>query len=376
MEDLINVENPQGEVNPQEGNELDAQLQQQQQADPQLEQLAAPYQGEHVETNDQAPHNEPNMPADDRVQGSQLGSIEKFDPQKEGSDIEAWCAGVDTAKATFGWSDTQTATAAMSRLTGSAAQWLLNESGEGNDYTNWTDAPAADAEANPPRLNLRPALLVRFKIQLTYQNAATLMSDLHQKSGETVSTYYDRVRSAIIVKNKVVFTDQQRGEGWYNGVLKNDYKTFFLAGLKPDIKSRLPQPYPDTIGELLAIAVGVEAEARKTKFTIDEVEADLPAEGKPKTEEKDLSDLIKDLSQEVAALKIQKGTRRPFDNKNIVCWGCGKTGHIRQHCFASQRDRNKKGRFISGKRPAPGRQQKKRFRPSINELSGNEYREW
>ena len=301
-------------------------------------------------------NNDPPPVRENAVGGSQLGSIEKFDPQKEGSDVEVWCASMDTAKATFAWTDQQAATAAKSRLAGQAAQWLLNEQGEGNNYNAW---------ATPVGLKL--ALITRFKIQVTYQNAATLMADLHQKPTESVASYYDRVRSAIIVKNKVVFNTEQRESPWFKQVLQNDYKTFFIAGLKMDIKSRLPQPYPENIVDLLSIAVGVEAEAKKTKFSIDEVTEQPTATDKH--EEKSINELIKDLGKEIATLKV---SRQPFDPRNAVCWNCGKAGHVRQKCLLN---RNRKGRFTSNKKKRP-QPNYRRPRVSINEVSGNEFGEW
>ena len=299
-----------------------------------------------------------------QIQGSQLGSIDKYDPTKEGADVETWCAAVDTAQATFSWSDDQTATAAKSRLSGNASQWLLNELGEGKKYIHWDtgDAP------------LRKALINRFKIAVTYQNAATLISDLQQKPSESVAGYYDRVRSAVIMKNKVVFSQDQRKSGWYNEVLVNDYKTFFLAGLRCDIKNRLPQPYPAEMEALLSISVGVEAEARRAKFTINELAPyptlEEPARADDTAKESSMDAAIRELTQEIAALKMQRNKSK---KKGPQCWKCGQFGHVRSKC-------NVKGQQGQGQGGQGGQQRQNQGnsgkRSSVNEISGNEGGEW
>lgn len=242
--------------------------------------------------------------------------------------METWIASVTTAKAAFAWTDAQTASVAKGKLAGQASRWLLNEAEEGTNYADW------------PALSI--ALTSRFKVQLTYQTAATLMTDLNQKSHEDVAVFYDRVRAAVITKNKVVFTDAQRQENWYKDVLKNDYKTFFLAGLNKEIKARLPQPYPDAVGDILNISMGVEAELKKRNFSVSEVSH----EGGHSRDARSLNESIEELSKELAILRAQAG---------LSCWHCQKPGHTKDKCWAlhgrpNNTQKGKKKKKKSGRR--------------------------
>lgn len=259
----------------------------------------------------------PQAPAMADVQGGQLNAIREFDPAKDGADVETWVASVTTAKTAFNWSDAQTASVAKGKLAGQASRWLLNEAEEGTNYNDW---PA-----------LQAALKDRFKVQLTYQTAATLMSDLTQKHNEDVAVFYDRVRAAVITKNKVVFSAAQRAEAWYRGVLRNDYKTFLLAGLNKEIRARLPQPYPNDVQEILRISMGVEAELKK-KFSVSEMSQGM---GQPK-DAQSLGEALEELSKELAVLRTQA----------LTCWHCQKKGHSKDNCWA-----------LHGR---PGTQQKKK----------------
>ena len=95
---------------------------------------------------------------------------------------------IDRAREQFGWTQIQTARAAVSRGGNSVANWIRGERAAGVVFTAWQEANM---------VNMRSAFLTRFGPKYTTGGAVAAIADLKQRSGETVGDFLDRVKIAV-----------------------------------------------------------------------------------------------------------------------------------------------------------------------------------
>ena len=95
---------------------------------------------------------------------------------------------IDRAREQFGWTQVQTARAAVSRGGNSVANWIRGERASGIVFTAWQE---------DNMVNMRPAFLTRFGPKYTTGGAVAAIADLKQRSGETVGDFLDRVKIAV-----------------------------------------------------------------------------------------------------------------------------------------------------------------------------------
>jgi hypothetical protein len=297
----------------------------------------------------------PKMPAT----GSQLASV----PAYEGiTDIEIWLTLLENAAVQFEWTDVDTAAAAKSKLKGTASVWLQAQRKAGLLYPDFQNVAAA--QAAPARLGLRQALVRRFGERITELAAADAVSQLTQKDGEPVDTFYDRVVIALDRKN-FSYTVAQKLEAQYQVHFMADVYTFFGAGLLEYIRARTRGSHdpPRTADALLVAARAVESEYLRNhqkKKIVANVEVEIAAE----SSEKEQKEEPQSLELQVAALQRQVREMTSQQKMNLTCFRCRGKGHMANECpspenVSSQGDHRRQQdggvRGGAGRRPGSGR---------------------
>ena len=126
-------------------------------------------------------------PPPPQVSGGQFSSVTPFSGN-QGLDGLVYVEAIDRAMDQFGWSQVQTARAAVSRGGNSVANWIRGERAAGVVFTAWQEANM---------VNMRSAFLTRFGPKYTTGGAVAAIADLKQRSGETVGDFLDRVKIAV-----------------------------------------------------------------------------------------------------------------------------------------------------------------------------------
>jgi len=257
----------------------------------------------------------------------------------QGLDGLVYVEAIDRAKDQFGWTQIQTARAAVTRGGNAVANWIRGEKAAGVVFTAWRE---------DNMVNMRPAFLTRFGPKYTTGGAVAAIADLKQRSGETVGGFLDRVKIAVDMLHYNVEEanrDQAFRDGYARLVIAQ-----FGSGVNSEIRQQIfgvPNP-PATIAAVLAAATAVENETnpKATKLVINPIEDEQPqAEKTEKSEEKkNPSDMEKECEtlrkQLKEILAIGKGSYRGRGRggaaNNGKCYGCGQPGHIRANCPSPQ----------------------------------------
>ena len=191
--------------------------------------------------------------AQPKLTAAQLAQIAEF---KGDRDVDDFIRELEIAARNFGWTDAQICTAAQHRLRGIAAKWLKNQEKSQLLRTEW---------ANPnERLGLKEAMLTRFGKRVTVLEAVNLVSNLKQKENQTVDDFFDDVFDAVD-RHNFTYTLEQKKEDAYQGLFRMQQYTYYWAGLKDQIKSKVSGARPPAnIDELLQFARNVEKELKMT----------------------------------------------------------------------------------------------------------------
>ena len=319
------------------------------------------------------------MPDPAPVSGGQLSSVGQYNgnPGLEGL---VYAESVDRAKTTFNWTEGQTAVAAITRGGNSVANWIRGEKAAGINYNAWNMANPGNNDKN-----LRAAFLLRFGPKYTTGGAVAAISDLKQRSGETVGGFMDRVKIAVDMLHYNV-TEANR-----NQAFRESYTRLVIAqfggGVSEDIRERVfgvAEP-PNTIEGVLTAASAIENEkhSRASKLVVHLVEdngataapvAAEPEKEKPGPEAQSLEDLQKQMSEVLAIAKrasYPSGRGRgmePRSYQTYRCYGCGSMGHIREQCTApTQNPFQNRGR---GRGAAPHMTRRGAFRSNFGRGRG------
>ena len=265
------------------------------------------------------------QPPPPTISGGQLSSVPLF-TGNQGLDGLVYVEAIDRAKDQFGWTQIQTARAAVTRGGNAVANWIRGEKAAGIVFTAWRE---------DNMVNMRPAFLTRFGPKYTTGGAVAAIADLKQRSGETVGGFLDRVKIAVDMLHYNVEEanrDQAFRDGYARLVIAQ-----FGSGVNSEIRQQIfgvPNP-PATIAAVLAAATAVENETnpKATKLVINPIEDEQPqAEKTEKSEEKkNPSDIEKECEtlrkQLKEILAIGKGSYRGRGRggaaNNGKCYGCG-----------------------------------------------------
>jgi hypothetical protein len=260
------------------------------------------------------------------VNGSQLNAIREYDGKTMDDAIVTWVEAMDAAKVSFTWSDEVAAQIAKLRLTGTAAQWIKAERMRGKTYDRWLGDDG-----------LRAGLLNRFKVTDTAVVACEAIIALKQGQMETIDEFFDRV---VIAVDKMNFAVADKTTANYQRQASSNVGTFFSAGLKESIRSRLmgqgvaiPADIDDLRTMVRKIEKQMELERKQGKiFAIEQSEGD---------ESSDVEGEINALSRRLSQLRQKQKKGGKGDKSELSCFYCKKKGHFAKDCFTKRNDRRK-----------------------------------
>ena len=305
------------------------------------------------------------------VSGGQLSSVTPFSGN-QGLEGLVYAESIDRAKDQFAWTQVQTSRAAVTRGGNAVANWIRGERAAGINYTGWdADIP----NPNPNNLiNLRPAFLLRFGPKYTTGGAVAAISDLKQRSGETVGSFLDRVKIAVDMLHYNV------PEADRNQAFRDSYTRLVIAQFGSGINDEIREQVfgvavpPNTIQGVLTAATAIENEkhSKATKLVINNVEDSATGKPEPSELEKKCDQLEKQMKEILAIGPGTRGRGRGRQSlSSIRCYGCGNLGHVRAQCNSSNNRPRGRGNGWGGRgRGNPFQTRRGRFRSNFGASRG------
>ena len=299
--------------------------------------------------------------AADAQQAAVLGALGAHDTNRRATDLPVFHAKADkdvctarqfvtrfeTAAAIAGWNTDERKCQQFSLLLrGDALSWFtVLELIPDFDREDWTQLKTEFLNAYAPKFTARAT--------------CTNFTEMQQKPGETVQTFYVRAMD-VYVKLKA----QQGAEltqvrynppaGQAAALTREKCKLegiedtsrffmqqLFVAGLREDVREKVMERDPRTLQAALEEARAMELIVldKRKKIQITSVQEDSEEE-EQYTEEEEA------LLERVSAIFRRNGKnpgrffnrrRKPFKpNPNIICRGCGKKGHIERYCYSKK----------------------------------------
>ena len=311
------------------------------------------------------------------VSGGQLSSIPQYSGN-QGLEGLVYAEAIDRAKTQFNWTEAQASTAAISRGGNAVSNWIRGEKAAGLVYNNWNNANPGDNDRN-----LREPFLLRFGPKYTTGGAVAAISDLKQRSGETVGSFMDRVKISVDMLNYNVEEDDR------NQAFRDAYVRLVIAqfgsGLHEEIREKVfgVATPPATIEEVLQAATAIENEkhSKATKLVVNLVDEDKDKnkEAKDKPADDPIT-VLQDQMKEVLAITKRGGQgfrgrgrgRGQGSYSSYRCYGCGQLGHIREHCTSANQApfRGRGGRGGGGYNSAPHMTRRGQFRSNFGSNRG------
>ena len=164
----------------------------------------------------------------------------------------------------------------------------------------------------------------------------TAISDLKQRTGESVATFLDRVQIGVDMLHYNV-PEAERTDA-YRANYTRLVVAQFGSRVREDIRTRVfgvPNP-PAEIPAVLAAATAAEAESKtltQAKLTINAIDQEESKEPGPKDPTEAINGLQQQLEEVLAITKKKtfRSTRgRPQQQTSYKCFNCNRTGHFKR----------------------------------------------
>ena len=268
------------------------------------------------------------------VQGGQLNVIPVFSGEGK-YDVEGWLDLVERAQTQFSWTDRQVTAIVKNKLTGSAAIWMrATEKLAPQGFDSWVLQDDA----------FKKKFTDKFLPARTEQGAVTAIMNLHQKTGEGVSAFYDRVILAVDKVNHNVSDEEKKTNAYQKG-FHSQIMTFFAAGMRQQIREVVlgSNSPPLTMEALHTQAVATELQLSTKLQTVKElVEVSQVEEEakKPEAKASPENNELKEIMKKLEALSTQKKR----DLSKVTCYCCRQKGHLATTCSQRTRGGGARGR--------------------------------
>ena len=274
------------------------------------------------------------------MQGNQLNTIPLYSGNR-GLDALDYAEAIDTAIVSFQWTQMQGAQAALGRGGPVVAKWLRGERGTGTTYTAWNGAAGAGV------VNMRPAFINRFGLVYTASGAVAAISDLKQRSSESVVEFMDRVKNAVNMLNYNI--PEANRDAAFQDMQTRMIIAQFGSGVVDYIRDRIfgtTEP-PDTVIELQNMAAAIEAEkqaGKPTKLVGAVEEGEIVETAAPTVDTTAFEELASQVKDVLAITRKSFGRnprrggsngQRP-DYSSYKCYNCNQMGHLRRNCTRPQ----------------------------------------
>lgn len=257
--------------------------------------------------------------------GAQLNAIPVFNPDEKtvgALTAKEWIRRVERLGNNFNWGQELLAGAAKNKLGGSAATWLEGQLVRGVNMATW-----------PGDNGFRAQFLLRFDKARGALAAVEAISDLTQKSGQSVRAFYDAVAIAVDLKHfNIAEADKQ--EPNYITMRDNDIYILFQAGISRRIKelAMAGADPPANAQALLDAAVRVEITLHDHKtHKVGEVK-EGPKGGEAGSSDEDEANRTPE--EQIAALKRQLKKATSKERGQMKCFekDCQSTEHMVANC--------------------------------------------
>ena len=273
---------------------------------------------------------------------------------KDQTTIDLWIDQVDRMATQKGWTAQRTAAAVCDALRENAARWMAV-----------IKSQATKREMLEDWVRLKPAIKKRFTDSLTAVQKQSFVKGLQQASNESVQDFFDRVALGLSKvhenrRDNLAGAELEGQKKGYDASLDITLGTLFVSGLRPDIREYVECNMTDdnTDSEsLLELAIKSEASKGKGAKAAALKLAAIDDEYEPKDE-------VKDLKEELAALKTRMNTFTagsgsagrgrgrgrqntplpPFNERKtwFYCYRCKQHGlHASRECKLGEEERNK-----------------------------------
>ena len=263
------------------------------------------------------PNPAPAPAADKKPTAAQINSITAFSGVM-GQEAELFVDSVNRAKTVYAWTDEDTASAAMQKMTGSASSWLKHLSRLGTEFETW--------ETNA---GLKKALLERFLTGRTLAASVGGLAELQQgqRATESVAEFVERLSAALDKKNFDV-TEANKKTANYIARFKAELVKYLLHGLREEFKTRVIG-VPNAPEDLETI-VSVCKRAEEEKSSLAVVHAISSDKGQGKV-------------NQVSVNQVNQAQSKNAARRKGACFTCGSQSHWADRCPQNNRRRGGRG---------------------------------
>ena len=269
------------------------------------------------------------------VSGSQIATVPTFDGD-EGHKSELWCMGLTDAMTQFAWTELEAVKTAERKLTGPAQSWYYRMRCIKNQpYATWTGDEG-----------LRAAMLKRFYPGRLARTVAADLTNLKQRSTETVSQFQDRC--FIVCDRKFSATPEEKALPTYEARVNKEVYFYMVAGIKKEIRLYINAGATrhTNLEEFFEAATTAEQALEEEKglapSAICSAEPRATSDADNAIQISPVEQQLKEALSKIEALevKVRQGAagnprkKTPSAKRPPKCSFCNKAGHAETECWS------------------------------------------